>query len=171
MITQKNKLFQLLFCVFLMISFLSCKKDSANKDLDTPGEEFVKYSIDATDYIYLAPEDTLRYIGNGSLENAPFNPAIRVSSTGLLDNNYSVLSFTREGTAVNSDQALHIFGTTTVFGNNNPLLSSSPVYVHITEYGAIGEFIAGTFTGILFEAQNQTSNHNVTCWFRVRRTQ
>ena len=171
MITQKNKCCRLLFVVFLGIFFLSCKKNECHKNVSAPPQEFLKYSIDGTNYIYSAPADTMRYTISDSAESPTFAHTGRVSSKGLLDDNYSVFTFLRDGISLNSNQRLSIFGTTTVFGAYNPLISQNPLYVRITEYGAIGEFISGEFTGVLFEAQNQSVYHNITCSFRVRRSQ
>ena len=154
-----------------MFSFISCKKDSAHVPVaqDPPApEEFFNYTIDATNYSYTAPADTVKNIVVGG-ENSPFfNANIRIGCNGQ-DANYTDLTFSRSGIGLNSQQPLAHFGTTSVFGNSNILLGTSSV--NITEYGAVGEFIAGNFTGSLFESQNQSVSHNITCSFRVRRAE
>ena len=150
--------------------FFSCQKSLNNEKLLIDPEEFLNYSIDGVDYAYAASNDTIGIHNFVPSESSIFSLWLRVYSRGQSDGNYSVLFFAREGIAVNSNQSLHLFGTTAVFGANNALLSQNPLFVHITEYGQIGEFIAGNFQGILFETQGSNQNHNVACSFRVRRT-
>ena len=135
-------------------------------------EEFVNYSIDGVNYAYANPNDAVGMYNPIPPESSTFITSLKVHSTGQQDGNYSVLSFELYGIAVNSNQKLGIFGTTNIFGVHNPLLSQNPLFVHITEYGQIGEFIAGNFHGTLIETQapNQNQPHNIACSFRVRRT-
>jgi hypothetical protein len=41
--------------------------------------------------------------------------------------------------------------------------------VNITEYGAVGQFISGNFTGTLTGAAPTNTPYNIVCSFRVRR--
>jgi len=172
MVTLKKDLRQLIFCLLVSVLFFSCQKNSNNDKLPISPGEFVNYSIDGVNYTYTNPNDAIGIYHPDSTESTTFATTLRVHSTGQQDGNYSVLTFARYGIAVNSDQQLSIFGTTNVFGAYNPLLSQNPLFVHITEYGQIGEYIAGNFHGVLIETQapNQNQTHNVICSFRVRRT-
>ena len=46
-----------------------------------------------------------------------------------------------------------------------------PVFVSITEYGAIGGYISGHFTGQVQQSIQNQVVRKVTCNFRVKRTQ
>ena len=141
-----------------------------NESLPIDPEEFLNYSIDGVDYAYATQSDTIG-IYPLSNESTTFMPPLRVYSKGQLDGNFSIIAFALYGIAVNSNQQLGIFGSVNLFGGYNPLLPQNPLFVHLTEYGQTGEFIAGNFHGILFETQapNQNQPHNVSCSFRVRR--
>jgi hypothetical protein len=171
MIAIKKEIRQLISAFLVCIIFISCQKNLDGQFLPPDPEEFFNYSIGTTNYSYSTPSDTIRAINTSLAENQTFAHLFSVNSRGQQDANLSVLSFVRSGMALNSDQQLHIFGTTNIFGGNNPLLSQNPINVHITEYGQVGEFIAGNFQGILFEAMHQTQTHAITCSFRVRRVQ
>ncbi|MEP7164948.1 MAG: hypothetical protein ABI741_09640 [Ferruginibacter sp.] len=172
MVTLKKELRNLISCFFISILFFSCQKSLNNDSLPIDPEEFVNYSIDGINYAYAAPADTIGMHNPFPVESTTFGTSLRIHSTGQLDGNFSTLSFSYYGIAVNSDQPLQIFGTTNLFGAYNPLLPQNTVSVHITEYGQTGEFIAGNFHGVLFETQapNQNQPHTVACSFRVRRT-
>jgi hypothetical protein len=47
----------------------------------------------------------------------------------------------------------------------------SPIAVNITEYGNVGEYIAGNFNGALMGAAPTFTIYNITCSFRIRRSQ
>jgi hypothetical protein len=53
-------------------------------------------------------------------------------------------------------------------GITQALVSSTAKYVHITEYGNIGEYIAGNFDGNLVELQG--NSHIVHFDFRIKRS-
>jgi len=161
--TKKNKLFQVISFIILLCFFVSCKKDSTEK-VSGP-EEFIHYTIDAVSYSYNVPSDTLIQFGLSG-EAYPFNTGIRIGCHGQ-DGNYTDLNFSKSNIGVSSLQPLAHFGTTSLFGINNVLIGTTNV--RITEYGAVGEFIAGNFTALLVESQNQLISHNLVCSFRVRR--
>jgi len=161
----------LVTCLLLCTILFSCKKNSDSQGLPPDTNEFVNYSVDGVNYNYTAPADAVGMSNSPVMENQTFaTPVYGVHSTGQVDANYSVITFDSLGIALNSNQRLHIFGTTNLFGANNPLLAQSPMNVHITEFGQPGEFIAGDFNGILFETMAQNQTHNISCSFRVRRT-
>lgn len=170
MITLNKEFRQLFSFFFICMLLFSCKKSQENTDRTLDPQEFINYTIDGANYSYSSPVDAIGMNSVDTMENNTFVSNYRINSTGQLDANHSVLSFTRQNIAVNSDQLLGIFGTTNLLGAYNPLLAQSPINVHITEFGQIGEFIAGNFNGILFEVQSQNHIHNVSCSFRVRRT-
>lgn len=81
---------------------------------------------------------------------------------------YGYLSFTQTGIGVGSTQTLVTMAIPQVIFSliiNNP-----PVNVSITEYGAIGQFVAGNFAGSFTGPPPSNTQYNITCSFRVRRT-
>lgn len=100
--------------------------------------KFINYSIDGGTAINLvSPEDSLgMYVNSGS-----GNTYFLVGSSTDLTNNIN-FSFSSNGAAVGSVQNLLSFWITS-FGQS--LTIQNPTCVNITEFGAIGEFIAGNF--------------------------
>jgi hypothetical protein len=79
---------------------------------------------------------------------------------------YITFNVESTGIAVGSTQAISYIYTNQ-FNNQNITITNNPV-LHITEYGAVGEFIAGNFAAALID--NTTSQtHTINCSFRVRR--
>ena len=68
---------------------------------------------------------------------------------------------------LNSLQNLTFLGIQPQMTNPN---IQNPILVRITEYGAIGEFTSGTFSGTLIEFLLPNTVYNVTCNFKIRRT-
>ena len=70
-------------------------------------------------------------------------------------------------------------GANMALGSNQPFVAfyhgrqltatnNNPVKVNITEYGAIGQYVSGNFSGVLIDI---TTNilYNVSCNFRIKR--
>ncbi len=167
----KNQFRFIISLAVLSSAFISCRKNTNEDKFPPPdAEEYLNYTIGTTNYSYTSPNDNISIPNPDSLENQTFGHRLSIRSTGQQDGNLSVLSFNSDNIALNSNQLLHIFGTTNIFGATNPLLAyQNPIYVHITEYGQVGEFIAGNFQGILFEAMHQSQTHNISGSFRVKR--
>ncbi len=124
-------------------------------------QQFVNYTINGTSYSFTAPVDSIFMApGNG-------NSFITIEGNRIgSPNNYASLFFDGQGIALNSSQPFSIFRSTELNQTPNPL----PIFVNITEYGAIGEYISGNFTGTFIETLPPNTSYNVTCSFRVRRT-
>lgn len=76
------------------------------------------------------------------------------------------LSFTSTGIGIGTTQTLTTFRP---FGGASLTPSNPPVTVNITEYGSIGQFIAGNFTGVFIGPSPTNTVYNVSASFRVRR--
>ena len=83
---------------------------------------------------------------------------------------YAFIYFYTTGIGAGNTISLEGFTTyNTIQINAHPHSPGSiPMNIHITEYGAVGEFIAGNFSGPLLD-DNSHSVYNVTCSFRARR--
>lgn len=126
-------------------------------------QQFVNYTVNGTPYSFTAPVDSV-FIGQG---NGNSIVIIQGSQIGGSSNNYMFFSFDSQGIAVNSTHPIVGVSCPQMNQNTNP----NPVLVNITEYGAIGQFISGNFSGTFVELGAPPNTiYNVTCNFRVRRT-
>lgn len=126
-------------------------------------EQFINYTQDGVDYSYTSPLDSfMQFTNTQSVPSSIFILSQRLA--GGQNVNMVSLSFTETGIAAGSTQQLISFGS-------DSLAISTPVDVNITEYGAVGQFIAGNFTGTLLSPPPGSTPINVTCSFRVRRMQ
>lgn len=126
----------------------------------TTTNEFVNYSVNGINYSVTLPTDTIHVYGSNT-------SAIIIEAGQVAAVNSISLSFDAVGIGVNSSQALTFLGTRPQM--NIPTIPN-PIMVHITEYGAIGQFIAGNLSGTITESLPPNTSYNVTCSFRVRRT-
>lgn len=124
--------------------------------------EFVNYTINTTNFSHTFPVDSIIYTGTNSLEIEIFAYRPGVGNGPTVN-----ISFDAPGIGLNSLQPLASF----IGGNmQQTAIPVNPILVNITEYGAIGQFVSGTFTGTVREPNPPNTTYNVTCNFRVRRT-
>ena len=76
------------------------------------------------------------------------------------------LQIIKTGIAVGSMQELFTISTG---GGSNMIITNPPVNVSITEYGAIGQYMAGNFSGNFLQPPLNTP-YIITCNFRIKRT-
>lgn len=120
--------------------------------------EFLNYSINGTNYSYTAPADSVTYFTD---QQTVYVEANKIGTLNAAD-----LRFAAPGIGLNSSQLL---GSFTAPQMQNTIIPN-PISVHITEYGAVGQFVSGNFTGTFVYFQSPNTVYNVTCNFRVRRT-
>lgn len=122
-------------------------------------QEYINFSVDGgvTTTQLLAPGDSVYQSGNGSTVNS-FIFGYRNSTPSI----EVYFSYSNTGIAVGSTQPLLSFSSNQILGQGATTGS-----VNITEYGAVGQFIAGTVTGTVVTTTPQT--YNIVCSFRVRR--
>ena len=123
--------------------------------------EFINYSIDGTNYSINVPVDTIR-----TFPTLPPGPTIVITGAQIIGPNSAYIVFSKDGMALNSFQSLVYFSAGQM---QNANFINNPIDVHITEYGVIGEFFRGSFTGVFTDNQPPNATHNVTCSFRIRR--
>ena len=123
--------------------------------------QFINYSVNGAAINLTAPTDSV-YYSNGSVGN---NSA---SVGGFTSNNNTnfYISFNSTGIALNSSQNLQSFAATQI---NDSSTITTPILVNITEYGAVGQFVAGNLTGVLTGPPPANTIYNITCNFRIRR--
>lgn len=123
-------------------------------------QQFVNYSVNGTNF-------TLTYPGDSILVRNGNNTAIIIDAGQIGGSNSVGFSFLSQGIALNSAQPLTFFGSRPQM--TIPSIQNS-ILVNITEYGNIGEFISGNFSGTVVESIPPNTVYNVTCSFKVRRT-
>ncbi len=128
-------------------------------------QQFINYTVNGVSYSFTAPLDNLNQYAKP--QNTP--PSVIITASAMNSNSTQQLGlyFLQSGIGVNSSQSLISF--------NCPQITTmatipNPITVKITEYGAIGQFIAGNFTGTLTGPAPGNMAYNVTCSFRVRRS-
>jgi hypothetical protein len=124
-------------------------------------QQFVNFTINTTPYSYTAPTDSLTLSGGGT--NTDYSIFVANNATS----NFGTIRFVRTGIAQGSTQNLLSFLPTQI-----PLNSTinTPIGVNITEYGIVGQYLAGNFSGIVTGPPPTNTVYNVTCNFRIRRT-
>lgn len=129
------------------------------------GLQFLNYNVNGVNYALKWPADSI-------IHGAwwPDGISIMANSAGYPRADSVIFAFTKNGIGLNSIQALTSFQTIKI-NEASALNMQNPINVNITEYGSVGEFIAGNFTGTFIGASPTNTVYNVTCTFRVRRTQ
>ncbi|RYY41826.1 MAG: carboxypeptidase regulatory-like domain-containing protein [Chitinophagaceae bacterium] len=121
--------------------------------------EFVNYTLNGVATSYTNPPDNLGVSQLGDYEVF----ANRTANTSA----FVRFRFSSSGIAANANLALTRFNCT---GIGNPTAPpTSPAFVHITEYGPIGGYIAGNVTATISNTTNPGSPYSITCNFRVKR--
>ena len=123
-------------------------------------QQFINYTINSTTYSFTSPADTFSYFNNNqtwiSLTSYRFTPP-----SGNVN-----FWIGNAGIAVGSSQNLVTFNPSQIADS---MRITTPILVNITEYGVVGQFAAGNFTGVLTGAAPANTQYNVTCNFRLRR--
>ena len=121
-------------------------------------QQFINYTINGTPYSFMAPADTFFYSNQASINITGYTAIPPFKSINMRINS--------AGIAPGSNQNLETFNPSQI---PDTFRITTPILVNITEYGAIGQFAAGTFTGIFTGASPANIQYNVTCNFRLRR--
>lgn len=121
-------------------------------------QRFVNYTINGTQYSFTPPADSLfSFVGN-----PVFISGYKITAPG---NKFS-FEFSNSNLPVGSNHNLIKFAPSQI---PDSLSIITPIAVNVTEYGAIGQYIAGTFTGTLRGKAPANIQYNVTLNFRVER--
>jgi hypothetical protein len=125
--------------------------------------QFMNYTINGTNYTYASPADSFYMVVNQQI--VPSRIEISAEQFGLGQSGFGTIGFDATGVAVGSSQAVSLFYCSQISDTTSFV---SPFNVNITEYGNIGEFIAGDFAGTI---NGMTTTYIVSGNFRVRRRQ
>lgn len=125
--------------------------------------QFMNYTINGTNYSYASPADSFYMVVNQQI--VPSRIEISAEQFGLGQSGFGTIGFDAAGVAVGSSQPISLFFCSQISDTTSFV---TPFNVNITEYGNIGEFIAGDFAGTI---NGTTTNYIVSGNFRVRRRQ
>lgn len=125
----------------------------------TSNQVFANYSVNSTPFSITPPP--------GFIEQQPdslnFN-AIRIGGWNISSGNLN-FSFSKLNIGPGSIQNLTSFYSQQTGQTSIP----APISVNITEYGSIGQYISGNFSGTVTGTAAPNNNYSITCNFRVRR--
>ncbi len=127
---------------------------------------FIHCTVDGITTNLAPPVDTLSHTGNGGTAISYIN-----GSSNTWNATFVGLGFNNAGIAAGSPQMLTNFSTSAI--NNGLETTGFAILVHITEYGPVGEYIAGNFSGTVYDSPSGPPialPYQVVCSFRVRRT-
>ncbi|MEP7238662.1 MAG: carboxypeptidase-like regulatory domain-containing protein [Ferruginibacter sp.] len=121
-------------------------------------QEFVNYTVNSTPFSIIAPTGTVVQELDSLLLSSIIVNSFQLPASAHFE-------FAKLNIGPGSNQNLTTFtsaqtGTTTI-----PV----PISVNITEYGNIGQFISGTFSGNVTSVAPPNNTYAITCNFRVRR--
>lgn len=125
----------------------------------TSTDEFVNYSISGTSYAFTSPNDNFKWYYIDSLTMR----SNYMSATNASQSNYLTLFY--DGGTVSGT-----FPGDVTVSHGTSKYESSTISITITQYGNVGQFITGTFTGTVLLG-GTGSPLPLTGSFKVRRTQ
>jgi hypothetical protein len=123
-------------------------------------QEFINFSINGNSYSLTPPTVMLQHEGNATTQYITAYGATNQNSSG------ATIVFSGSGIGTGSLQNLIRFNTSEIRDSTSIL---TPINVNITEFGAVGEYIAGNFSGTLTGGAPANTPYVVTCNFRVKR--
>lgn len=124
----------------------------------TTTDQFVNYTISGTNYAFTSPADTFNWYYIDSLSSQ----TNYMQTSNSTQANYLGLNYNGGTVAGNFTGSLNI-------GHGSEKLEGSGISVTITQYGNVGQFITGTFSGNVF-INGTGSPQPTTGSFKVRRT-
>ncbi len=126
-------------------------------------QQFFNFTIDGVVHNNSTPQDTL-----GSYQTGASNQIGIYANNSIQGSaNYGSIQFYTTNIAQGSSQVFVQFLSQQIPQGSS---TNSQLLVNITEYGPIGAYIAGNFSGIITTPAPANVSKNVTCNFRVRRT-
>ncbi len=126
-------------------------------------QQFFNISINGTSTNYTAPADSLDHFQQWNGTNFPGNTVSAMKSSPFSSTS---VNFTNTGIGVGSNQALQYLYTSLV---TDSLRAAGTINVNITEYGAIGQFMSGSFSGSFTGNPPANTPYTISASFRVRR--
>ncbi|MEN9569179.1 MAG: hypothetical protein RL172_410 [Bacteroidota bacterium] len=129
-------------------------------------EHFIRYTLDGVQSGFSSPtDDFFQSMGRDSTGQNALD-VINIRGFNGVTEKMIAFGFASQDAAQGSTQALKQLQIQPP-GTELAVLQSSGV--NITEFGAVGQFIAGNFSATVKEANAPNTQHTITCSFRVRR--
>lgn len=125
--------------------------------------QFINYTVNGSNYGFASPVDSFYMVVNPQI--TPSRIEISAEQFAPGQNGFFTMGFDATGVAVGSTQSISLFYCSQIVDSTTFV---PPFNVNITEYGNIGEFIAGNFAGTI---NGTTNTYIVNGNFRVRRRQ
>ncbi|HMI77344.1 MAG TPA: hypothetical protein VK484_01055 [Ferruginibacter sp.] len=126
-------------------------------------QEYVNFTVDGTAFSVIPGVPswgvTLVHVPDPIYPNS-----IYIEATGVTNTLW--FRFNDQNISAGSTQDLYHFWDGII---GMPLMPTIPIRVNIAEYGNIGQFISGNFSGTIYDFSPPNNPHTVTCNFRVRR--
>lgn len=164
---KRTKLFLALttFIIVSTMGLVSCEKnpDDTTFHSFTTATEFIDYSINGIPYSHIYAVDSLLHIvaNNGPTLydlGSGFNPGTNLHTS---------LSYLHENIIPGDSKPLYVFQSSIIAG---PLtIQSPPILINFTEFGPVGQYISGNFSGVFRGGPPNNTIYNITCSFRLRR--
>ncbi len=123
--------------------------------------EFMYYSVNGTNYSIFSPDGQV----SNAIYTYPAVPFEEISAHSYAYYTYGAAGFSEPNIGLGSIQDLIYFKSAT-----DLLIPVSPIPVHITEFGNVGQYISGNFSGMMKNYSPGTT-FNITCSFRSKRYQ
>ena len=164
---SRNLLF---LAILFAASLISCSKNNGNNIVASPPTgEFIYYTVNGVHYEYVMPAALV--VADSSVENTTFFPASYVTGQRIpsTTSDFARIGYDKSNIAVGNAQKLGLFAVPQTEIYPYYATSVNPIFVSITEYGNVGEFIAGSFSGLITGAAPNHLEYDVTCNFRVKR--
>ena len=124
-------------------------------------QQFLNYSINGTSYSYIVPPDGLILSGSGT------NTEYSIFATNNANPISTMIRFNRTGIATGSVQNLFQFRPVQIIDSTN---INNAIGINITEYGNVGQYMSGNFSGVITGSPPSSTIYNITCAFRIKRT-
>lgn len=171
-----------------LVIFSSCKKNGSttktnnsdtvtnnnNDSSVTKSSQFFTVTVnDSTTYNYsINSNDTLGYYDYGdSLAISAWHNADGNIYHNANDSEFD-MQFLTPTIAVGSNEVLQEFDLQSSPGSTGQAgfsgTSTSPMYVHITEYGAVGQYVSGNYAGTITDPHT-SKNYTLSGSFRIKR--
>jgi hypothetical protein len=124
--------------------------------------QFLNYSVNGVNYSITAPLDSLTQYAKP--QNTP--PSVHIVGSKFSSTMSTSVTMLLTGIKLNSLQNLMSFGSPEIETFST---IATPINVKITEYGLVGQYIAGNFSGTYKGPAPGNILYQVTCSFRVKR--
>ena len=159
-----------LFIGICLLFLGSCKKNVADTIPAIHNtDEYLRYAINGSGYGFEMPIDQV--MTDTFQENQTFDPRSTVFAQRipLITTDFARIDYGKQNIAPGSQQKLGVFSVPQMEVYPYQANSTNPVMINITEYGTIGEYIAGNFTAVFIGSAPGNLTYSVTCQFRVKR--